>query len=201
MNYQSTNYLGDLNLDIDGVIGSSLESTGTSPNDLDLFSQSEFFDLDVFSNDHIVPSKPLTNNQYLFNQDQTVANTQLVQYTAIKQEPSNSISPRTEEQSQDIPETKFLIDVSNEDKRKRNTAASARFRIKKKLKEQEMEQRAKELHEKVANLEKKLKTLEMENKCLKNLILVKNEQKNSELLEDIKKKSIVDSTNGFQFTS
>ena len=51
--------------------------------------------------------------------------------------------------------------------KERNTAASARFRIKKKMKEQEMERRAKELEERVVNLEKKLKAAELENRCLK----------------------------------
>ncbi|KAI5957014.1 hypothetical protein KGF57_003388 [Candida theae] len=87
-----------------------------------------------------------------------------------------------------------------EDKKKRNTAASARFRIKKKLKEQEMERKAKELEEKVAQLQKRLKTMEMENKCLKSIIFQQNEQKNVDLLESIKKKSILDSKSNFEYT-
>ncbi|KAG5419423.1 hypothetical protein I9W82_003190 [Candida metapsilosis] len=89
---------------------------------------------------------------------------------------------------------------SLDDKKKRNTAASARFRIKKKLKEQEMERKAKELEEKVVLLEKKLKTMEMENKCLKSIIFQQNEQKNIDLLESIKKKSILDSKSNFEYT-
>lgn len=82
------------------------------------------------------------------------------------------------------------LKAANDDKRKRNTAASARFRIKKKMKEQQMEQKSKELQDKVQSLEKKLLTLEMENKCLKNFLLKKNEQENTKLLEQIKKRSI-----------
>ncbi|KAK9323537.1 hypothetical protein V1517DRAFT_93873 [Lipomyces orientalis] len=67
--------------------------------------------------------------------------------------------------------------ASEEDKRRRNTAASARFRIKKKQREQQMERTAKELQEKVQQLEGKIMQLEMENKWLKNLVVEKNEAK------------------------
>lgn len=91
--------------------------------------------------------------------------------------------------------------VVSEDKRKRNTAASARFRIKKKMKEQEMERRSKELEEKVAALEKKLKQLEMENKCLKTMITQRNDKKNDDLLEEIKRRLILDLKPMFTYTS
>ncbi|KAF8469025.1 hypothetical protein BDZ91DRAFT_82615 [Kalaharituber pfeilii] len=64
--------------------------------------------------------------------------------------------------------------AAEEDKRRRNTAASARFRIKKKQREQALEKSAKELAEKVTALEMKINQLEMENKWLKNLITEKN---------------------------
>lgn len=64
--------------------------------------------------------------------------------------------------------------AAEEDKRRRNTAASARFRIKKKQREQALEKTAKELNEKVSSLELKINQLEMENKWLKNLITEKN---------------------------
>lgn len=65
--------------------------------------------------------------------------------------------------------------AAEEDKRRRNTAASARFRIKKKQREQALEQSAKEMTEKVTNLESKVSQLETENKWLKNLLVEKNE--------------------------
>ncbi|KPM44985.1 hypothetical protein AK830_g1539 [Neonectria ditissima] len=65
--------------------------------------------------------------------------------------------------------------AAEEDKRRRNTAASARFRIKKKQREQALEKSAKEMSEKVSNLESKVQQLEMENKWLKNLLVEKNE--------------------------
>lgn len=154
MNFQPMDYLNDLNLDFDSQFSPKTEQ-GT--NDLDLFSKSDFFDLDEFSN----YSKPVIKQ----NEEEEVIS------------PASSGSPSATSIS------------AYEDKRKRNTAASARFRIKKKLKQQEMETKCKNLQDKVGGLEKKLLTLEMENKCLKNLILQKNEEKNDDLLQSIKKRS------------
>ncbi|GAA5954552.1 hypothetical protein JCM21900_005986 [Sporobolomyces salmonicolor] len=60
-----------------------------------------------------------------------------------------------------------------EDKRKRNTAASARFRVKKKQREAALEQSAKELRDRVAVLEKEVETLRTENGWLRGLIVDK----------------------------
>jgi len=65
--------------------------------------------------------------------------------------------------------------AAEEDKRRRNTAASARFRIKKKQREQALEKTAKEMTDKASMLETKVHQLEMENKWLKSLITEKNE--------------------------
>ncbi|KAI5949545.1 hypothetical protein KGF54_005422 [Candida jiufengensis] len=120
-------------------------------------------------------------------QSQSNNNNVLTSTTSQTSTTNNSISSATQ--------------AANDDKKKRNTAASARFRIKKKQKELEMEKKSKELEEKVEILEKKLKTIEMENKCLKNIIFQQNEQKNNDLLETIKQRSIINknSTN-FEFT-
>jgi hypothetical protein len=67
--------------------------------------------------------------------------------------------------------------AAKEDKRQRNTAASARFRVKKKQREQALEKSAKEMSDKVAALEGRINQLETENKWLKNLIMEKNENK------------------------
>lgn len=67
--------------------------------------------------------------------------------------------------------------AAEEDKRRRNTAASARFRVKKKQREQTLERTAKEMTDKVAQLEARIGQLETENKWLKNLITEKNENK------------------------
>ncbi|KAI9833466.1 MAG: hypothetical protein M1819_003624 [Sarea resinae] len=67
--------------------------------------------------------------------------------------------------------------AAEEDKRRRNTAASARFRVKKKQREQALEKTAKEMTDKCSALEARIGQLEMENKWLKNLITEKNENK------------------------
>ncbi|ORY00269.1 hypothetical protein K493DRAFT_335409 [Basidiobolus meristosporus CBS 931.73] len=64
--------------------------------------------------------------------------------------------------------------AAEEDKRRRNTAASARFRIKKKLREQTLEKTAKEMTAKAEIMEGKVKELEMEIKWLRGLLLEKN---------------------------
>jgi len=67
--------------------------------------------------------------------------------------------------------------AAEEDKRRRNTAASARFRIKKKQREQALEQSAKQMSDKMAALESRINQLETENKWLKNLITEKNDKR------------------------
>lgn len=64
--------------------------------------------------------------------------------------------------------------AAEEDKRRRNTAASARFRVKKKQREQALERTVKEVTEKNNVLENRVSQLEMENRWLKNLITEKN---------------------------
>ncbi|KAK1761276.1 putative regulatory protein cys-3 [Echria macrotheca] len=64
--------------------------------------------------------------------------------------------------------------AAEEDKRKRNTAASARFRIKKKQREQALEKSAKEMADKVTMLEGRISALETENKWLKSLVTEKH---------------------------
>lgn len=65
--------------------------------------------------------------------------------------------------------------AAEEDKRRRNTAASARFRVKKKQREQALEKSAKEMSDKVSQLEAKINQLETENSWLKKLVLEKND--------------------------
>jgi hypothetical protein len=58
-----------------------------------------------------------------------------------------------------------------EDKRRRNTLASARFRLKKKEREAAMEKKAKELDDKVSELERECESLKKENQWLKGLVV------------------------------
>ena len=62
----------------------------------------------------------------------------------------------------------------DDDKRRRNTAASARFRIKKKQREQALERTAKEMTEKAEHLETRVKELELEMKWLRSILLEKD---------------------------
>mmetsp|Transcript_6096 Transcript_6096/g.6023 ORF Transcript_6096/g.6023 Transcript_6096/m.6023 type:complete len:336 (+) Transcript_6096:1749-2756(+) len=75
------------------------------------------------------------------------------------------------------------------DKRRRNTAASARFRIKKKMKEKQMEDRIQSLNEMIKTFESKTQQLEMENKLLKNLIIEKGSQKSEYELRMLKERA------------
>ena len=64
--------------------------------------------------------------------------------------------------------------AAEEDKRRRNTAASARFRVKKKLREQALEKTLKESNDKNDALEARVSQLELENHWLRGLIMEKN---------------------------
>lgn len=70
--------------------------------------------------------------------------------------------------------------VAEEDKRRRNTAASARFRVKKKLREQTLEKTVKDTTTRNTALEARVSQLELENQWLKNLITEKNDGKTGE---------------------
>lgn len=61
--------------------------------------------------------------------------------------------------------------AASEDKRRRNTAASARFRLKKKEREAALEKKAKELETRVSELEKECEALRRENGWLKGLVV------------------------------
>ncbi|KAI9281819.1 hypothetical protein BY458DRAFT_429281 [Sporodiniella umbellata] len=66
--------------------------------------------------------------------------------------------------------------LSKEDKRKRNTAASARFRVKKKMREQALQLTATEMTEKAKVYELRVQELEMEVKWLRALLVEKKER-------------------------
>lgn len=78
---------------------------------------------------------------------------------------------------------------TDHDKRRRNTAASARFRIKKRMQEQQMEQNLRELTQNSKALEQKVQQLEMENRLLRNLVIEKNHQRDAEEVEQLKKRA------------
>lgn len=78
-------------------------------------------------------------------------------------------SPVQAESPEDKPSATPL--TAAEDKRRRNTAASARFRLKKKEREAALERKAKELEVRVSELEKECEALRRENGWLKGLVV------------------------------
>lgn len=81
-------------------------------------------------------------------------------------------TPTTNPSSPTSPTTSHF--AAEEDKRRRNTAASARFRVKKKQREQALERTAKELGDKAKELEKRVTQLETENEWLRGLVVDRN---------------------------
>ncbi|KAI9276281.1 hypothetical protein BY458DRAFT_506194 [Sporodiniella umbellata] len=74
--------------------------------------------------------------------------------------------------------------LSKDDKRKRNTAASARFRVKKKMREKALQSTASEMTDKANRMEKRMHELEKEIKWLKALIVEKDDGKLERLIND-----------------
>jgi hypothetical protein len=98
--------------------------------------------------------------------------------------PTSPLSPVTQfdqaakRRKLDAPDTPQALELSipnaaEEDKRRRNTAASARFRVKKKQREQALEKTAKEKSDRANLLEQRVQDLERENAWLKTLIVGK----------------------------
>lgn len=87
---------------------------------------------------------------------------------------------------------------TEKDKKRRNTAASARFRIKKKLKEQEMQRTIKDLEEASKGLEAKVKRLELENNLLRSLVIEKNHRRDAEEVEKLREKAKMSIDDGNQ---
>jgi hypothetical protein len=69
------------------------------------------------------------------------------------------------------PDVQTVTIAAAEDKRRRNTAASARFRLKKKEREAALEGKAKELEARVSELERECEGLRRENGWLKGLVV------------------------------
>ncbi|KAI9254844.1 hypothetical protein BY458DRAFT_520488, partial [Sporodiniella umbellata] len=87
---------------------------------------------------------------------------------------ATSVSPESPLVGTKRPLEKAEENGLEEDKRRRNTAASARFRIKKKLREQAMEQSVQEMTVKSEQLQQRVDSLEAEIKFLRGLLLEKD---------------------------
>jgi hypothetical protein len=80
-----------------------------------------------------------------------------------------------------------LIVEADEDKRKRNQAASARFRQKKKQREQQLVESSREMQDRAKKLEKENDGLRKENMFLKKLLVEKVDHMSAEDREMLKK--------------
>ncbi|KAF4567305.1 hypothetical protein EYR40_006302 [Pleurotus pulmonarius] len=98
-------------------------------------------------------------------------------FSASPEEAQPAKRARTRKTSIDSPISEAQSPISTgplsaaEDKRRRNTAASARFRLKKKEREAALEGKAKELETRVNELEKECEGLRRENGWLKGLVV------------------------------
>lgn len=93
---------------------------------------------------------------------------------------SNSTEPKIEQTHEDL---------ADMDKRRRNTAALARFRVKKKIKEQSMDSKLRTMEQTAREFEEKIQRLEMENKLLRTLIVERGSKKSDEELEDLRQRA------------
>jgi hypothetical protein len=78
----------------------------------------------------------------------------------------------------DEPEGEFTGAIE-EDKRRRNTAASARFRLKKKEREADLEKKTKDMSSRCDELHKRIGALETENRWLRELITERSRNRNT----------------------
>lgn len=145
---------------------------------LDNKEQDLFFGLNTTQNDtllntylnntsYLIPSQPILPK--IAPAPTTTTPITTTQPITSKKRKSVSISNSRPETTNEEP-----VELAEEDKRKRNTAASARFRMKKKLREQALEQTAKEMTAKAEALEKRVIELEKEAKWLRALVVEKD---------------------------
>ncbi|RDL37980.1 Uncharacterized protein BP5553_05413 [Venustampulla echinocandica] len=131
-------------------------------------------------NNDIAPPAPIQTHQPMYPTSSSAGSPTATvapsAHAGQKRKATGSMSPTASSTGAvDFEEASRL--AAEEDKRRRNTAASARFRVKKKQREQALERSAKGMSDKVAALEGRINQLETENKWLKNLITEKNDSK------------------------
>lgn len=88
--------------------------------------------------------------------------------TSVNMGDLSPVASPTSPTTTEIPASRL---AAEEDKRRRNTAASARFRVKKKQREQALERQAKDLADKTKALEDRVVRLETENEWLRGLVV------------------------------
>ncbi|PSR99038.1 hypothetical protein PHLCEN_2v4195 [Hermanssonia centrifuga] len=114
------------------------------------------------------PSQPSTPVEQATNVSYPAPKRARTSRSSISESPSEVTSPISPD-ADETPSTTPL--TAAEDKRRRNTAASARFRLKKKEREAALEKKAKELEVRVSELEKECEALRRENGWLKGLVV------------------------------
>jgi hypothetical protein len=169
-------------LDVDGHGGQSVADSGdlksmdfNMPGDFSFPDFNSFAQPTTFGPDgipQVLHPIQTSNNVFHSSSSATSPTSGLVSPLVGEKRKADSLDARSPEQFEDASRV-----AAEEDKRRRNTAASARFRVKKKQREQALEKSAKEMSDKVAALEGRINQLETENKWLKNLITEKNESK------------------------
>lgn len=139
--------------------------------------------LQVQQHQHQLLDNPLHYHQH------TVAKTPIVQRHEVAENYAPVESAKSQKRLKTESPNSNIDDLASEgnegldeEKRRRNTAASARFRIKKKLREQEMEKNHRIMQQRMADQEDRIKQLEMENSWLRNLVVEKNTARDSTTL-------------------
>ncbi|KAF9898965.1 hypothetical protein BX616_003407 [Lobosporangium transversale] len=113
------------------------------------------------------------------NSNSNISITETTDQKPLRSDNTSSVSTSVLDTSvQEISKDEALSNMSKltpeEDKRRRNTVASARFRLKKKLREQVLEQTALEQTTRAEKLEAHVRELEMEVRWLRGLIVEKD---------------------------
>jgi hypothetical protein len=154
------------------------------PDDLALFTNTQFFDFDMSeSGDIYSPYKFSPHGVATDGSDPLTADSvHNPPPTPSFVSPTSEFAPGSGRQREgSIAEGHQPLSLeessriaAEEDKRRRNTAASARFRVKKKQREQALERTAKEKTEEAERAWARVSQLEMENKLLKDLLTEKN---------------------------
>lgn len=109
--------------------------------------------------------------------------------SAIAAERKEGSSKAAEPSSGNSSATSSHAAGSGDSARTAKGTASVRFRQKKKLKEQEMEKNLQEAKEVADALQARIQQLEMENRLLRDLVVEKSHQRDSEEVERLRKKA------------
>ena len=128
---------------------------------------------DYYQQQHEAPNQPY----YASSSSSTQQHPGFVPiYTQHHTQPAYTAYPASSSASPQNPYATSEGDPDADLKRLRNTAASARFRAKKKQREQTLEQQAREKKQALEKLENRIRELEQENRFLKGLIMGPREE-------------------------